>query len=107
MKDINFLTNCFEERYKSLFVFASTVGWDGHYAAAVTPEIKANALKIWLDYDLYNKPHDLVLSASGNVSYEITTVHGWLDIYVELESYTAGITTDDGLVVMPDIRRNF
>lgn len=99
--------NAFEQRYSSLLDHCSIDGWDGHYAKAITQEVRDKAYLVWLDYKLYQKPHDLVPSTTGAISFEVESIHGWLDIYVTADHYIAGICDNSDRTVMPDITRKF
>ena len=99
--------SAFENRYKSLLDFASTIGWDGYSATAVSPAIRERARYVYEYYDLYHKPHDLVLNTTGTVSFEVACIHGWLDIHVGVDDFVAGIVTDSDKVIMPDIVRTY
>lgn len=99
--------SAFEDRYKSLFEFASVIGWDGYSANAVSPKVKERARYVYEYYNLYGKPHDLVLNTTGTVNFEVDCIHGWLDIHVGEDDFVAGIVTDDDKVIMPDIVRTY
>lgn len=99
--------SAFDRRYEPLFEFTDTIGWDGYAASAIPTSIWDRARYVYEYYDLYHKPHDLELNTTGTVSFEVVCIHGWLEIHVGEDEFTAGIVTEEGKVIMPDIVRKY
>lgn len=94
--------NAFNKRYDSLFDFFSVEGWDGYCAKPVDDVIRRNAEYVWEFYGLEHKEHTLIGEVSGTVTFEVRTIHGLLEIYVDREEFIASIDK-----VMPDVIRRF
>ena len=99
--------NAFEKRHAAIFEFGDCIGWDGHSAQPISPQVKANAEYVWDYYNLQSKPYDLILMSNGAVVFEVKCIHGLLEIFVYPDEFTACITDRFNKVVMPDIVRKF